>query len=284
MDSEPIARQASRFIQISALVVSIFFMTVSIVLLVGSVVANDNREFLAAAGGTCAAGAGVFFSAWQYGQQDISQRSKFALDMAMEGVRRAYSIIDTPPPPTRIQWVNAGRVMARAVQTSQGIVLADHRDAWNQFREEWRIKFYGYLIRSPEFYLGLPEPEHFDPRNMAYSDQTIVDLLKKTVIKTKFSMSGLSASGTSNTYLSTSALKAIYDFAQYESDWKDPLDTVPGFTDDELRRLRNRDSPGLHVFLYAMRKFFTLGDSVKRYSELGTEASAADDDDGEAPG
>lgn len=253
--------KATLYVQTAALVVSIVFMITAVFLLVGSI-SGANREYLAAAGGTCAAGAGVFFAAWQYGRQDAASRSSFALQMAMDGVRRAYAIIDISGPATRIQWVNAGRVMSRATQTSKNIRERDHKDAWDQFREEWRIKFFHFLTRSPEYYLGLAEPADFDPTKIAYLDEKLIELLKQTEIKSRFAMQSSSGSGTSNSYLSLKSIKPIYDFAQYDDEWRDPLGTVQDFTAQDKKAMMNRDMKGLSLTIYALNKWTVFGSKV----------------------
>lgn len=246
----------------AALVVSVLFMAVAATLLTGVVSLPEGRGFAASAASAFAAGAAVLFAAWQFGQQDASQRSKFALDMAMDGVQRAYAIINQPGRATRIQWVNAGRVMARAIRTSRNVTVADHRDAWDQFREEWRIKFYHFLTRSPEFYLGLDEPTDFNPNKMAYLDDKLVELLKQTEIKSRFAMQGRSGSGTSNTILSMDSIKPIYDFAEYDEEWQDPLDHTVDFTKQHQVTMQNRDMKGLSLVLYASEKWTVLGSKV----------------------
>jgi len=125
-------------------------MFLSAGLLMGIIGLPSGPQYAAGAGSAFAAGAAVLFGAWQYGQTDEYTRSKFALDTAMAFVERAHVILDAPPPATRIQWVHAGRVLARAMKMAKALPVATHREAWEQFREEWRIKFYRFLCRSPE--------------------------------------------------------------------------------------------------------------------------------------
>ena len=242
--------------------VSVLFMAIAVALLTGVISLPEGRGFAASAASAFAAGAAVLFAAWQFGQQDATQRSKFALDMAMDGVQRAYGIISQPGRATRIQWVNAGRVMARAVRTSRNVTAADHKDAWDQFREEWRIKFYHFLTRSPEFYLGLDEPADFNPNKIVYLDEKLIELLKQTEIKSRFAMQGSSGSGTSNTILSMDSIKPIYDFAEYDEEWQDPLDHTVEFTKQHQATMRNRDMKGLSLVLYALDKWTVLGSKV----------------------
>ena len=263
-----LAESVSKRTRWAALFLSVLFMLVAALLLTGLLSWFDTSGAAASAASAFAAGAAVFFAAWQFGQQDATQRSKFALDMAMDGVQRTYAIINVPGPATRIQWVNAGRVMARAIQTSKNVTAAGHRDAWDQFREEWRIKFYPFLARSPEYYLGLDEPQEFDPNNMAYRDDRLIDLLKKTEIKSRFAMQNRSGGGTSSSYLSMLSIKPIYDFAEYDSGWSDPLDAVDDFTKDDEKRMRNRDMKGLSLVLYALDKWTVMGAKVLETKKL----------------
>lgn len=258
---EKVAAFVSQRARWAALVLSVLFMVVAALLLTGLTSLFDAPGAAASAASAFAAGAAVFFAAWQFGQQDASQRSKFALDMAMDGVQRTYAIINVPGIATRIQWVNAGRVMARATQTSKNITAADHRDAWDQFREEWRIKFYHFLTRSPEYYLGLEEPADFDPNKMAYLDDKMIELLKKTEIKSRFAIQNKSGSGTSNSFLSLDSIRPIYDFAQYD-EWRDPLDNVEDFTPSEEKSMMNRDMKGLGLTVYALNKWTVTGSKV----------------------
>lgn len=258
----PVFGRVMSIVQLTALILFATFGIAAVVFLVGAGTYPD-RDALGSTAGTLAAGAGVFFAAWQWGQQDASQRSKFALDMAMEGVQRAHTILAESKIATRIQWINAARVLARAVQTSKNITSHDHRDAWNQFREEWLIRFFYYLRRSPEYYMGLPEPEDFDPLKLSYPDAKIKTLLKQTAIESTVDTEHSHRSGSGNSYLEPLSLKVIYAFAQYDADWQDPLDVVERFTTAERKSAGRRDMPGLHIYLDAVRRFETIGGNVK---------------------
>lgn len=138
----------------------------------------------------------------------------------------------------------------------------DHKLAWELFHEEWRIKFYYFTRRSAEYYLGVPEPPGYTQQHAKnYPDDKIVLLLKASAIKNSFVMTGLNSSGSTNSIISETAIKAVYDFAEYDESWNDPLSDVERFTAGEITRARHR-SEGLHVFLYAMRKWSTSGKQV----------------------
>jgi hypothetical protein len=251
----------SRYARWAALVVSVLFMVFAVLLLTGVLSAPAGGDF-ATAGGAFAAGAAVLFAAWQYGDSNDYTRSKFALDTAMEFVERSYRIINVPPPATRVQWIHAGRVLARAMKMAKTIHVREHREAWEQFREEWRVKFSNFLRKSPEYYLGLEEPADFDPNRMAYLDDKLIDLLKQTNIKSRFAMQHRSGGGTSMSYLSTRSIKPMYDFAQYNDGWEDPLDDLENFTEEDRESLMRRDYKGLGLMIYALKKWQVFGSKV----------------------
>lgn len=262
--------------RISAFVVFVIFAGLAVVLLLG-LLTTPNATF----GGLTAvlvAGAALLFNAWQFGQKADNDRSRFALDMAMDGVRRAHGILAAAEPAARLEWINAGRILARAIRMSKDIRAEDHKTAWELFREEWRIKFYYFTRRSPEYYFGLPEPADYQAqRAKQYGDEKIIGLLKASVVETEFGMTRAHSSGTSSTVLSETAIKVIYDFAEFDETWNDPLDAVESFTDAQIERIRRRDTEGLYVFLYARRKWLVIGHTVKEWAQWKREQDEEDE-------
>lgn len=267
--------------RICALVFFVILAGAVVFFLVGLIIAPNPA--LGALTGWLVAGAALLFNAWQYGQKAENDRSRFALDMAMEGVRRAHGILTASEPASRIEWINAGRILARAMRMSKDIRAEDHNTAWELFREEWRIKFLYFLRRSPEYYMGLPEPSGYEQQKVKnYGDDKLIELLKKTAIETEFNMTRSHSSSSANSYLSETAIKVVHDFAEYDESWNDPLDTIEGFTDAELKRVKHRSTQGLYAFLYALRKWLVMGDSVREWQSLKNEDSDADIEDEDA--
>ena len=84
------------------------------------------------------------FGTWFGGR--VTQRSKNYLDFATEGIRRAYSVLESDQPTRNIAWVNAARLIRRAEKVASNIVEADHEDAWKLFREESRFVLGGFSM------------------------------------------------------------------------------------------------------------------------------------------
>ncbi len=262
----------------SAFVLFALFGLLAIVLLVG-LVTIPNASFGAVAS-ALVAGTALLFNAWQFGQKAETDRSKFALDMAMDGVRRAHGILISSEPAGRLEWINAGRVLARAIRMSKDIRSADHKRAWELFCEEWRIKFYYFTRRSPEYYFGLPEPENYQQKHAKqYADEKIKGLLKASVVETSFDMTLSHSGGTYSTLLSETAIKVIYDFAEYDESWNDPLDDYPRFNDAQVERTKHRSTEGLHVFLYAIRKWLLIGRTVREWADIKRDKSDENEPD-----
>lgn len=202
----------------------------------------------------------VLFALYQFVRQWVHARSKFSLDMAMAGVQRAHAIIGEASPTSRIGWINAARVMSRALKTAANVSEQDHLDAWELFREEWRITFYYVLLRSPEYFFGLPEPPNYEDANAHYDDATVRRLMGQQIAHRATSRSGRSSEGSGFRMLDTASIKVFYDFAKFPSDYADPMDRER-FSPQEIDRVE-RDMFGLSVFLRAARRYYTVGNQV----------------------
>jgi len=120
---------------------------------------------------------------------------------------------------------------------------------------------------------------------MAYLDDKLIELLKQTNVKSRFAMQNSSGSGTSMSYLSMHSVKAIYDFAQYNDGWEDPLSEVERFTDEERKSMMRRDMKGLGLTIYALDKWQVFGSKVVETAKISAgdwkpEHVVDDDEDG----
>lgn len=210
----------------------------------------------------------VFFALHQFAVRWQGDASKFALDMAMQGVRQAYEVISAQNPPTNVSWVNGARLLLRAETVARNIAEPDHKDAWDLFKEEWRIKFAAIISSPAEYFFGLAPDSQADPLDIDYSDERLEDMMLRASLQSTIKMTNRSGMGSDHTMLSLRALKVVYDFAKFPPEYQnsDFLNTVGDFTQEDIDQLDILSRWGLFAYLRARRIFTASFGKVHRLS------------------
>lgn len=197
--------------------------------------------------------AAICFALFQFTQERKFQRSRFALDMAMDGVERSHAVLTSTDPATNVSWVNGARLLLHAEALSRSISEDEHKAAWTLFKEEWRIKFYALTLLPAEYFFGLPLPAAAIPTNADYSDQHLKGMMERSAYEPTIVMTGRQGSGSRDRMLSVRALKVIFDFAQFPEDYRatDPLQAAGDFTQADRDRMDISSLWGLFAYLHA---------------------------------
>lgn len=196
--------------------------------------------------------AAICFALFQFTQERSFQRSRFALDMAMDGIERSYAVLTSTDPATNVSWVNGARLLLHAEALARSISEDEHKAAWNLFKEEWRIKFYDLTLLPAEYFFGLPVLAAL-PMNADYGDERLREMMERSAYEPTIVMTGRLGTGSRDRMLSVRALKVIFDFAQFPEDYRasDPLQAAADFTQADRDRMDISSVWGLFAYLYA---------------------------------
>jgi hypothetical protein len=221
---------------------------------------TDDAIATTATFGTVAA---IFIGLFQFRHQDEIQRSQFALDVAKEGVARAYQVLGSDQPTRRIAWVNAARILLRSTEAARNIKEPDHAASWELHKEEWRIKFVPFLRCSPQYYFGLGTFDQYG-ESIKLDDGEIKRLLEGTNVVTEFEVANYSSTSLSDKMLQERVIRVIFEFAAFPDSWIDPLKETDRFADAEIQRLDNQDLNGLLGYVKVRRGFRLVDGKVTK--------------------
>ncbi len=212
----------------------------------------------------------IFFGFGTWFGSRVSQRSKSYLDLAIDGIRRAYDVLELDQPSRNIAWVNAARLIRRAEKVAGNIVEADHADAWKLFREEWRIRLGKFLNADLGYYFGVDALKPA-PTEIHVTEKLIQDLAKRSFKPTTLSIDGLESFDDENSMIGARrALKVIVDFVRLYDTTDEALDGVTAITDDDREKLLWSGHRGFRAYLDTLESYsFVEGKATKRKQSAG---------------
>lgn len=215
----------------------------------------------------------VLFALYQFSAQWTSEASRFALNLAMQGVQQAHAVIVAQKPPTNIAWVNGARLLLRAQSVAENIEDEVHKAAWDLFKEEWRIKFHHLIAAPAEYYFGLPEIPDPEPHDLDYTDERLQAMMRRASYQPTIKMTGRSGHGSEDTMISPTALKIVFDFTRYPTDYEksDRLRSAGSFSQVDIDELDMLGRWGLFAYLRARKKYGVAFGKVYSYDQVERE-------------
>lgn len=171
---------------------------------------------LAAGGGALATAGGVLIALGTFIRRGEDDRSKFYLENALQGIERAYGLLEDGNN-DRGTWILAARILARTIRLTANITVAAHLETFEIIKDDYRAQFHDILKAGSwdiaAFFMG--SSEHLEALEAALERQNESE---------------------EPLNIPEEALVTIYEFARYPDDYDDPLGRK--FTHQELLRLR----------------------------------------------
>lgn len=149
--------------------------------------------------------------------------SEYFSHHAVRCLERAFNVISNnetreSPVKNRLEWLTCGRWLVTAKRMASNITAPEVQQTFEVEQEYWRGKFYNFI----------------DPHNAQGFASSLGNFTESRI-------------GRGDSIEPKSAT-VIYKFIELPDDWNDPIDEVPGYTEDELQQLRVHRS-GLREYL-----------------------------------
>jgi hypothetical protein len=195
---------------------------------VGSALLLNSRTFSLVELGPMLVGAGVLVALISLALTARRNASEDFLESSGQLLERAYTTLaqlddQGRPQSNRMNWLAAARFLRAAENLGAQITEDSHKVVFREQLEYWRAKLYELIYPSSA---GFPmdyfaeKPEHM----LAYTDRD-------------------------RTPLSIKSLAVLYRFVRWPVGFEDPIKAEPGFTEEEIERMRAFGPRGLGELL-----------------------------------
>ena len=200
---------------------------------VGSALLSNSRTFSLVDLGPMLVGAGVLVALISLALTARRNASEDFLESSSQLLERAYTTLaqlddQGRPKNSRTNWLAAARFLRAAQNLGDQITEQSHKVVFREQLEYWRAKLYELIYPRST---GLPmdyfaeKPEHM----LGYTDRD-------------------------RPPLSVKSLAVLYRFVRWPVGFEDPIKSEPGFTDEEIERMRAFGPQGLGELLARVKE------------------------------
>jgi len=201
---------------------------------VGTALVSQSQTFSLVELGPMLVGAGVLVALTSLALTARRNASEDYLKSSSQLLERAYTTLPQlddqgRPRSSRMNWLAAARFLRAAENLGAQITEASHKVVFREQVEYWRAKLYELIYPSSA---GFPmdyfaeKPEHF----LGYTNRD-------------------------RPPLSVKSLAVLYRFVRWPVEFEDPIKAEPGFTDQEVERMRAFGPRGLGELLARVKEF-----------------------------
>lgn len=162
--------------------------------------------------------------------------------------------------------------MLRSQNLASKLTEKEHKEEWNLFVEEWKIRFIRHLSYGHEYYFGYGLKSNF-PDDIKLGHEELLEIAESAARVQTVEFPNVGSTRYSNRFLKETAIAVIYDFTRIYDENDDPIRSAREFQASDLYSPHLSNLHGLWTYLSIRTKFIIDGADVRERKQIEDDSS-----------